>query len=158
MSTIQKEQVKPTWTPERLHEMYSHMVANNFMVAMNVLSKHGEEAVHQFKTESRKPMMEYYKRMGVKTPIEILRAKAELETNIFGSVTEVWGNEQEAHLTYIKCGMWDAMKKCGGMGCADSQAKMMEGFETCVREFAHEFGFKGEVKVEGEKATITIKK
>jgi hypothetical protein len=157
MTTIQKEQVKPSWKPEQLHEMFSHMTANNFMVAMNVLGKHGEAAVNEFKTESRKPMIQYYKRLNVKTPIEILRAKAELETNVFGSVTEVWGNETEAHLTYIKCGMWDAMKKCSG-GCAETEAKMMQGFESCVAEFAHEFGFKGEVKVEGEKATITIKK
>lgn len=158
MTTIQKEQIKPTWKPEQLHEMYSHMMANNFMATMGVLGKHGEEAVKEFKTESRKPMIAYYKRLGVKTPIEIIRAKAELESNIFGSITEVWGDENEAHLTYLKCGMWEAMKKCGGHGCAETEAKMKEGFETCVREFAHEFGLKGEVKMDGEKATITIKK
>lgn len=157
MTTIQKEQIKPTWKPEQLHEMYSHMIANNFMATMSVLSKHGEEIINEYKTASRKPMIEYYKRLGVKTPIEIVRAKAELESNIFGSVTEVWGDDQEAHLTYIKCGMWDAMKKCSG-GCAETEGKMKEGFETCVAEFAKEFGFHGEVKMEGEKATITIKK
>lgn len=157
MTTIQKEQIKPTWKQEQLHEMYSHITANNMMVAMNVLGKYGEEAINEYKTASRKPMVEYYKKLGVKTPIEVIRAKAELESNIFGSVTEIWGDEKEAHLTYIKCGMWDAMKKCGG-GCNETEAKMKEGFENCVREFANEFGLKGEVKIEGEKATITMKK
>lgn len=157
MTTITKEQIKPTWAPERLHEMFSHITANNMMAAMGVLGKH-EAILAEFKTASRKPMVEYYKRLGVKTPLEIVKAKAELEANIFGSVTEVWGDETEAHLTYIKCGMWDAMKKCGGTGCAETEAKMMEGFENCVKEFANEFGLKGEVKLEGEKATITLKK
>ncbi len=125
---------------------------------MTVLGKHGEELMKEYKTASRKPMVEYYKRLGTKTPLELIRAKAELEANIFGSITEVWGTENEAHLTYIKCGMWDAMKKCGGGMCSETESKMMEGFETCVREFANEFGYKGEVKMEGEKATITFKK
>ena len=158
MTVIAKEQIKPTWKPEQLHEMYSHITANNMMVAMQVIGKHGEEAINEYKTASRKPMVEYYKKLGVKTPIEVIKAKAELEANIFGSVTEIWGDDKEAHLTYIKCGMWDAMKKCGGTGCAESEAKMVEGFKHCVSEFAKEFGLVGEVKFEGEKATITIKK
>lgn len=158
MTTIQKEQIKPTWTPEKLHEMYSHITANNMMAAMGVLGKYGEEAMNEYKVATRKPMIEYYNKLGVKTPIEILRAKAELESNIFGSIAEVWGDEKEAHLTYLKCGMWEAMKKCGGAGCAETESKMKEGFENCVREFAKEFGLTGEVKLENEKATITIKK
>jgi len=158
MTTIQKEQIKPTWNTDKLHEMYSTITASNMLAAMSVLGKHGEEAMKEYKSATRKPMVEYYKKLGVKTPIEVIKAKAELEANIFGSVTEIWGDANEAHLTYIKCGMWDAMKKCGGMGCGESEAKMKEGFESCVKEFANEFGLKGEVKMEGEKATITLKK
>lgn len=158
MTTIQREQIKPTWKPEQLQEMYSHMMANNFMAVMSVFGKFGEEALDEYKTVSRKPMVEYYKKLGVKTPIEVIKAKAELESNIFGSVTEIWGDDKEAHLTYIKCGMWDAMKKCGGTGCAETEAKMMEGFQKCVSEFAKEFGLHGEVKLEGERATITFRK
>lgn len=157
MTTLQKTQTKTTWKPEQMQELYSQMMANNFMAAMSVLCKHGEEAGKEFQAASRKPMVEYYKKLGVKTPIEIIKAKAELETNVFGSQIEFWGDEKEAHLTYNKCGMWEAMKKSGGMSCAQED-KMMEGFQTCVSEFAKEFGYTGEVKMEGEKATITIKK
>ncbi len=157
MTTLQKTQTKTTWKTEQIQELYSQMMANNFMAAMSVLCKHGEEAGKEFQTASRKPMVEYYKKLGVKTPIEIIKAKAELETNVFGSEIEFWGDEKEAHLTYNKCGMWEAMKKSGGMSCAQED-KMMEGFQTCVSEFAKEFGYTGEVKMEGEKATITIKK
>jgi hypothetical protein len=157
MTVIQKEQIKATWKPEQMQELYSQMMANSFTSAMAVLCKHGEEAVKEFQTISKKPMIEYYKNLGVKTPIEIVKAKAELETNIFGSQIEFWGNETEAHLTYIKCGMWNAMKKAEGMTCAQEE-KMMQGFESCVKEFAEAFGFKGEIKMEGEVPTITIRK
>ncbi len=157
MTVIQKEQIKPTWKTEQLHEMFSTITASNMMAAMGVLGKH-EEILKEFKVATRKPMVEYYKKLGVKTPIEILKAKAELETNIFGSQTEIWGDDKEAHLTYIKCGMWDAMQKACATTCSETKAKMMEGFENCVSEFANEFGLHGSVKLEGEKATITLKK
>ena len=157
MTVAQKTVLKQTWKPEQMQELFNKMTANNFMAAMTVLCKHGEEATKEFHTLSRKPMYDYYKSLGVKTPIEIVKAKAELETNIFGSQIEFWGDEKEAHLTYNKCGMWEAMKKCGGMDCAQ-ESKMMQGFETCVKEFANEFGLKGEIKMEGEKPTITFKK
>jgi hypothetical protein len=157
MTVIQKSQTKPTWKPEQMHEMFSQMTANTFSSAMAVLCKHGEEAVKEFHTISRKPMIEYYKKLGVKTPIEIIKAKAELESNIFGSQIEFWGDDKEAHLTYIKCGMWEAMKKAGGMSCAQEE-KMMQGFESCVKEFAQEFGLNAEIKMEGEKPTITLRK
>jgi hypothetical protein len=157
MTVLQKNTTKPTWKPEQMQELYSQMMANSFTSAMAVLCKHGEEAVKEFQTISRKPMIEYYKKLGVKTPIEIIKAKAEMETNVFGSQIEFWGDDNEAHLTYNKCGMWEAMKKAGGMSCAQEE-KMMQGFEACVKEFAQEFGYKGEIKMEGEKPTITIRK
>ncbi len=157
MTVIQKEQIKATWKPEQMQEMFSHMTANNMMAVMGVLAKN-EELMNQFETASRKPMVEYFKKLGVTTPIELIKAKAELESNIFGSVTEVWGDEKEAHLTYSKCGMWDAMNKSCESSCAETNAKKMEGFENCIKEFANEFGLKGEVKLEGDKATVTFKK
>lgn len=157
MTVLQKTQTKATWKPEQMQELYSQMMSNSFTSAMAVLCKHGEEAVKEFQTISRKPMIEYYKKLGVKTPIEIIKAKAELETNIFGSQIEFWGDDKEAHLTYNKCGMWEAMKKNGGMTCAQEE-KMMQGFESCVKEFAKEFGLTGEIKMEGEKPTITLRK
>lgn len=156
MTVAQKTQVKPTWSTEQMTEMYCQMMANNFMSANAVLSKHGEEAIKEFQTLSRKPMVEYYKKKGVKTPIEIVKEKAELETNMFGSKIEFWGDDKEAHLTYNSCGMWNAMQKCGMS--KEQEEKMGECFQACVSSFAQEFGLQGEVKFEGEKATVTFKK
>lgn len=156
MTVLQKTQVKPTWKPEQMQEMYCHMMANNFMAANQVLAKYGEETMKEFQTAQRQPMVEYYKKLNVKTPIEIIKAKAELETNIFGSKIEFWGDDKEAHLTYNSCGMWNAMQKCGMS--KEQEEKMGECFETCIKNFAQEFGLNGEVKFEGEKATVTLRK
>ena len=157
MTVIQKELVKPTWKTEQLHEMFSQITANNMMAAMGVLAKH-EDIMKEFKVATRKPMVDHYKKLGVKTPIEIIKAKAELEANVFGSIMEIWGDDTEAHLTYEKCGMWEAMQKSCATTCSETKAKMMEGFENCVMEFAKEFDLKGSMKMEGEKVTITLKK
>lgn len=157
MTVLQKTQPKQTWKPEQMQELYSLMMANNYGAAMTVICKQGEQATKEFHTLSRKPMVEYYKKLGVKTPIEIVKAKSELETNVFGSQIEFWGDDNEAHLTYLRCGMWEAMKKAGVLTC-EKEAKAMEGFETCVKEFAQEFGLKGEIKMDGEKATVTFRK
>jgi len=155
-AVAQKTEVKPTWTVEKMHEMYSRMMANSMMSAMQVLCKHGEAATKEYQEISRKPMIQYYKNLGVTTPIEIIKAKAELESNIFGSKIEFWGDDKEAHLLYHTCGMWNAMKECG-MG-KEQEEKMCSSMEQCVSSFAQEFGLKGEVKFEGEKATITLRK
>lgn len=155
-AVAQKTEVKPTWTADKMQEMTSHMMANNYMSTMQVLCKQGEAAIKEFQEVSKKPMMAYYKKLGVKTPIEIIKAKAEFETNMFGSKIEFWGDEKEAHLLYNSCGMWNAMKECG-MDKAQEE-KMCASMENCIKEFAQEFGLKGEVKMEGEKATITLRK
>jgi hypothetical protein len=97
-----------------------------------------------------------FHKLGVKTPVEILKAKAELEANIFGSKIEVWGDDKEAHLLYNSCGMWNAMKE-NGMP-KEQEEKMCASMEHCVSSFAQEFGCKSEVKFEGEKMTITLRK
>lgn len=157
MTVLQKSVAKTTWKPEQIQDMTARMMANAFSSAMAVLCKHGEEAAKEFQTISRKPMVEYYKKLGVKTPIEIAKAKAELETNMFGSQIEFWGDDNEAHLTYNKCGMWEAMKKSGAMSCAHEE-KMMGDLENCMSEFAKEFGLKSSIKMEGDKPTITFSK
>ncbi len=155
-TTLQKTEIKPTWKPEQMHEMYSRMMANHMSSAMQVLCKQGEGAVKEFQEISRKPMYAYFHKLGVKTPIEILKAKAELETNMFGSKIEVWGDEKEAHLLYNSCGMWNAMKE-NGMP-KEQEEKMCASMQECVSSFAQEFGCKGETKIEGEKMTITLRK
>ncbi len=154
-TTLQKTEVKPTWKLEQIQELNARIMADTMMAAMAVLGKQGEEAMNEFQTITRSHQTEYYKGLGVKTPLELIKAKAELETNVFGSKVEIRGTDNEAVLEYVHCAVWKAMQK---HITKDQEAKMGEGMQHCVANFAKEFGYVGEVKFEGEKATITIRK
>ena len=154
-NVLNKTEIKTTWEIKKIQEMNARAFANTMMAAMEILGKHGEEAMKEFQTKTRQPMVKMYKEMGVKTPLELVKAKAEHETNLFGSHIEIWGDEKEAHLKYMSCAMWDNMKTCMPK---EQQEGMCEGMQNCVSAFAKEFGFTGEVKFENEIATITFRK
>tara|TARA_Y100001978_G_C23647677_1_gene411684 strand:+ start:549 stop:1022 length:474 start_codon:yes stop_codon:yes gene_type:complete len=152
---LNKTEIKATWDLEKIQELNARGFANTMMAAMEVLGKHGEEAMKEFQAKTREPMVKMLKEMGVKTPIELVKAKAEYETNLFGSKIEIHGDEKEAHLTYLSCAMWNNMKTCL---TKEQQEGMGECWQACVSAFAKEFGFTGEVKMEGEIATIIFRK
>ncbi|MBX9691895.1 MAG: hypothetical protein K2Z81_05885 [Cyanobacteria bacterium] len=155
-TTLQKTEIKPTWKLEQVQELNARMVAENMLAAMAVLGKHGgEEATKEFQTITRGHQVEYYRGLGVKTPLDLIKAKAEFETNVFGSKVEIRGTENEATLDYLTCAVWKAMQKHLNK---EQEEKMGECFSACVSNFAQEFGFVGEVKFEGERASITIRK
>lgn len=156
MTTLQKTLIKPTWKVEEVHAKTSKLVATQMMVTMKVLAKYGEEAKKEWETEMRESMKKYFVEKNVKTPIEFAQAKAELEANVYGSEIEIWGDDKEAHFTYKTCGVWKAMEACGVT--KEQMDKMSSGFESCVKNMAHEFGFQAELKFEGEMPTITYRK
>ncbi|HEY9787565.1 MAG TPA: hypothetical protein V6D17_19410 [Candidatus Obscuribacterales bacterium] len=149
MTTAVKTTIKPTWNVQQVQEHATQMMATQWLTAYTVLSKHGEGAITEFENLLRKNQVEHYKKMGVKTPIDLVKAKAEFEANLFGSKIEIWGDEKEAFLTYSYCGMWEAMKKYGNM-TKEQEEKMGGNFQNCVSKLAQEFGFNGEVKFESE--------
>ena len=100
---------------------------------------------------------EYYRNLGVKTPLDLIKAIAESESNIFGSAIEIWGEDNKASLTYNACGMWNAMQKLQKL-TPEMEEKMGNHFETCIHNLAKEFGFKAEVKFEEPCCTLTISK
>lgn len=157
-TTLTKKTVETTWTPKQIQERATEMMAMQWMTAYGILCKHGETASKEFDTQLRRFKAEHYKKMGVKTPLDLVKAVAEFEANVFGSKIEIWGDEKEAHLSYNACGMWEAMKKLGQM--TKEQEQKMEGqFEHCVTEFAKEFGFTATLKMEGDECcVITYKK
>lgn len=152
-----KTRVETKWPVSKTQEEFAHFMATTWQSAYNTLSKYGESAVNEFETAARRNKVEYYKSLGVKTPLELVKAIAELESNIFGSKIEIWGDERTAHLTYDSCGMWNAFKKYGKL-TAEQEEKMGTCFQTSIEALAREFGFKGEVKFEEPCATVTFSK
>lgn len=152
---LNKTEIKPTWELKKVQEHTARAFANTMMSAMEILGKHGEEAMKEFQAKTREPMVKLYKELGVKTPLDLVKIKAEYETNVFGSHIEIWGDEKEAHLKYLSCAMWENMKTCMTKEQQEGAGACMA---TCVSNFAKEFGFKGDVKFENETAIITFTK
>jgi hypothetical protein len=157
MTTITKTKIEPNWTAQKIQENVARIHGLTFMTAMKTLAKHGQEAVNEFQTEMRNLKVEHYKANGVKTPIDLAKAIAEFETNLFGSKIEVWGDEKAAHLQYNSCAMWDSMKKYGKFS-PKQEEEMGANFDNCMQMLAKDFGFKGETKFEGETCVISFTK
>ncbi|MBY0358771.1 MAG: hypothetical protein K2W82_12275 [Candidatus Obscuribacterales bacterium] len=159
MSTVttKKTLVTPTWNTQQIQEAASRAMATNCMAAMTVLSKNGEQAVKEYQDMIHKFQLEHLKSIGVKTPLELVKAKAEFETNVFGSKIEIEGDDNCAKLNYLSCAMWESMQKVAKL-TPEQQEKMGANFQTCVQNFAKEWGFKGEVKMDETCCTISFSK
>jgi hypothetical protein len=156
-ATLSKTTIKPTWTVQKLQEQFARAYALQFLAAINTVGKHGEKAVEELQTAMRANKIEYIKGLNVKTPIELVQAMAEFETNVFGSVVEISGDEKSAHMTYNQCGMWNAIEKYGKL-TPEMQEKMGGSFQNCMNLTAKEFGLKAEVKMDKEICQVHFSK
>jgi hypothetical protein len=159
MSTVAIKQtpIEAKWPIEKTRQAAALAFATNCMAARTVISKQGEKAEKEYQDIIHKYQLEHFKSIGVKTPLDLVRAKAEFETNVFGSKIEIEGDENNAQLIYKQCAIWEAMQK---LGCVtpENQEKIGKNFESCLQDFAKEFGFNAEVKFDNNEATVTFKK
>jgi hypothetical protein len=156
--TLNKQVVEPTWNTTKIQEEAVRMHSMLFLTAMNNIAKlGGEKAVQEFQAEMRQHKVEHYKKVGVKTPLELVKAMAEFEANVFGSKIEITGDDTKAELKYNQCARWNAMKQHGHFS-PEQEEQMGKGFEMCVSNLAKEFGFKAETKMEGETCVLHFSK
>jgi len=152
--TLNKQVVEPKWNTTQIQEEAVRAHSMLYLTAMNTVAKlGGEKAVQEFQTEMRQHKVEHYKKVGVKTPLELVKAMAEFEANVFGSKIEISGDENKAELKYNQCAMWNAMKNFGHLN-AQQEEQMGRSFEMCVQNLAKEFGFKAETKFEGDQTCV----
>lgn len=159
MSTVavKRTPVEAKWNVQKIQEEASRAFAIHNMITMELLAKQGEKAILEFQDKLHKHQLEHFKSLGVKTPIDLVKAKAEFETNVFGSKIEIEGDDQSARLIYKQCAMWNAMQKYGKM-THEQMEKAGHNFENCVSNFAKEWGFKGEINMDGDICTVTFSK
>lgn len=159
MSTvaIKRTPVEAKWNTQKIQEAAARAFAVNNMAAMAVISKQGENAILEFQHMVHEQQLKHLKTLGVKNPLDLVKAKAEFEANVFGSKIDIEGDENCAHLIYNECAMWNAMQKIGNL-TPEQQEKMGKTFGMCVSNFAKEWGFTGEVKMDGECCTVTFRK
>ena len=156
-ATLNKTVVEPKWNTTQIQEQVTRVYGLQFMTALQILAKYGEEAQKEFGTAMREHKLNYYKSLNVKTPIELVKAMSEFEANVFGSKIEIWGDEKSATLKYNSCAMWNAMQKHGKM-TQQQEEQMGSKWEQCMQSLSDELGFKLETKFEGECCTMTFSK
>ena len=153
-ATLNKQMVEAKWTTVKMQEEFARVMAMNTMTTMGVVCKHGEEITKELQTAMLHNKVAHFKTLNVKTPMDLIKAMAEFEVNMFGSKVEVWGDEKAAHMQYNACGMWNAMKK---VGMAPKQEEQMgNSMKDCMMNVAKEFGFTAETKFEGEVCVVSI--
>jgi hypothetical protein len=158
-TTPTKKLVEPTWTIKQNQEAAAAIAANMCFSAKSVLEKHGDKALlAEYEKTVRAGKVQHYKTLGVKTPLELVKAMAETETNVFGSQIEISGDEKSASLNYVSCAMWNSMEKMMGKMSKEQEEKAGASMQNCVMETAKEFGFTGEVKLGEKTCTITFTK
>lgn len=156
-TAIKKTVVEATWNLTQVQAEAARTLGQQFMTIMSILPQYGEKAVEDFRSAMRAQKIEHFKTLGVKTPFELVKATAEFETNVFGSKIEIWGDEKEAGMTYLTCGMWEAMSKACSI-TKEQEAAMGKSWEGCVTAMATEFGFKANLEMTEKTATITYTK
>jgi len=156
-ATLNKTVVEPKWNTTQIQEQVTRIYSTQMMTAQQVLAKYGEQAMEEFSNAMRANKINYYRSLNVTTPIELVKAMSEFETNVFGSKIEIWGDDKSATLKYIQCGMWNALKTHGKLN-AQQEEQMGAKFEQCMSAMTHELGFKMETKFEGESCTMTFSK
>jgi hypothetical protein len=157
MTTNTLTKVDTKWETKKVQEKTAHIMAVVNLAAFEVLSKVSPEAVTEFQTIVRKHKVEAYKAMGVKTPLELVKAMAETEHNLFGSVIEISGDDHKAVLKYDSCAMWTAMEKVGKF-TPEQQEKMGKNFENCSSLLAKELGMTGTTVMDKDTCIVTFTK
>lgn len=151
--TAVKTTTKTTWTTEQIQETSTKILMSHYAAMQKLFDKYGPEAATEFQREINRLKATAYKAAGVKTPVELVKHMAEVETNTFGSTVTYWGDETKASMTYDNCACWNTMQKSGCV-TPEMEKKMGEGFTQSVRFLGEEFGFKGELEMGEKTATI----
>jgi predicted RNA-binding protein Jag len=156
-ATIKKTPVEAKWDIKKVQEAAARVFAVNNVAIMSILAKQGDHAIKEFQDTVHKFQIEHFKTLGVKTPMDLAKAKAEFEANVFGSKIDIEGDDNNAKIVYNQCAMWDAMQKVGHL-TPEQQEKAGKNFQQCVQNLAKEMGFKAQVDMSDNSCAITYTK
>jgi hypothetical protein len=155
--TTTATKVNTKWETKHVQEVTSNLVASTWLAAHQVISKLDQKAQQEFHNLLREHKINHYKSLNVKTPMDLVRAIAETDHNVFGSDIEISGDANKATLKYNSCGMWNACQKLGKF-TPEQETKMGEQCSSTWTQIAKEFGFKYEPKMEKDSYEMTFSK
>jgi hypothetical protein len=158
-----KTTIQTTWNVTRIQEEAVNAMTRQQGVTMHMLQELGTEWQTKFRTAMVKAQVEHLRKLGVKTPFDLVKAMAEFEVNVLGSKITVWGDDKQASMEYEYCACYNAMQKNGlCSGDAKQQESMMNCFNEKLNAIAKEFGMsKAEIKFAtspSERTVITFVK
>jgi len=151
--------VTTKWDHAKTTETASRIVASSWLAAWEVISKLDQKVQDEYHRLTRQHKLDYYKSLNIKTPLDLVRAIAETEHNIFGSEIEISGDEKKANLKYNSCGVWNASQKLStGKFSPEEEQKMGEQCQATWGQIAKEFGFNFEPKMTKDSYEMTFSK
>lgn len=153
--TVTVTKIDTKWDTKKTQEVTSQMFASMFVSAFEVISKQGEKALEEFHTIARTHKIAYYKTLNIVTPMDLVKAIAETEHNVFGSQIEISGDDKKATLKYVSCGMWEATQKTAKF-TPEQEEKMGVSCASNWTLIAKEFGFEYEPKMEKDSYEMTF--
>ena len=83
-----KTPIEAKWNTHKIQEEAARVIASNYLAIHQVLGKYGEQAINEFETTIRKYKVDHLKSVGVKNPIDLVKALGEFDTNVYGSKVE----------------------------------------------------------------------
>ncbi len=156
MTTV-KTRIKPTWTTEKLQEVTSHTLINNYIVVTKIFEKLTPELRQEFRTMMSGMKVNYYRSLNVKTPMDLANAMAEFDANIFGSVVAISGDQNNVTIEFETCGCWNLIQNHSCFTPAMGESRH-ECYKTTIDSIIRELGFKGVVEMTGKTPVIHISK
>jgi homoserine trans-succinylase len=154
MTVATKTPIKQSWNVEKIQAEAVGSMTRHMMTTFQVIEKLGPEAQKQFHQAMTQMKVEHFKKLGVKTPIDLVKAFAEFEVNVFGSKIVVWGDDKEASMEYEQCACWESMQKVMPMNEQKKQ-EMGKCWSEQINAIAKAFDFsKAEMTFPTEKTSI----
>jgi len=155
--TTTATKIETKWDAKKIQHATTAAFASVHLAAHQVFAKLDAKVREEFEALLRQSRIHHFKEIGVKTPLDLVRAIAESEHNLFGSDIEISGDDQKATLKYNSCAIWNHMQKQGKF--TPEQEKAMG--EQCIANWtaiAKEFGFKLEPNKGQETFEMTFSK
>jgi hypothetical protein len=145
------------WDTKKVQETTSNVIAGMMVSAFQALGKAGQEAHEEFHKLMTQQKLNHYKKLNIKTPLDLAHAIGEQDHNLFGSEIEVTGDEKKATVTWNSCGVWEACEKLHKF-TPEQQEKMGQQCMSSWKTIADDFGFKFEPSTNKEVHAVSFSK
>lgn len=155
MTSATKEQIKATWTTEQLQQTVSKVLVSNYMINTKMFEKLTPELRNEWYDMIAEAKSNHYKSLNVKTPLELVKAMAEFETNVFASKIVISGDDTKAVMEYEECGCWNTMQKSSCF-TPELGEKLGNCFKSMTEQLAKKFNFKYELEMNEKGAKLTF--